>query len=292
MVTSIYARRHGKTTHGTGHKGYGSSGKKRPPSGYTRMYLTAVVGVIVVAAFFGWMLFRPEEGEAEGAACAILVDRTGSSINQQTRDSYMQLARHMVDGCRNFRASFSVYYFDNQDAKLQKASPQPFDLWRPKAHRKSTGETRVSLAKKNALAAVNSVFSTAARDSAGGHGSDIVTALSLASQSLQQQSGVEGVDKKFLVVLTDGYQTGELTVHKTSNVTALLKRTDQLGLVPQLSGVDVSFGGVGGGVASTKEQISADREARVKQFWGGLVKAGGGHLCVYNVEPSYLPAAC
>lgn len=292
MVVSTTARSQGKTGHKTKHKGSGHWGKKTPRNSYIRMYAAAGVAVILVAAFFGWMLFRPEQGETEGAACAILVDRTGSSINDETRASYLQLARHMVDGCRNFRASFSVYYFDNQNAKLQKANSKPFDLWRPMAHRKSTGEEKVNLAKKDALTAVGSVFSTASRDSAGGHGSDIVTALSLVAQSLQQQAAVEGVDKKYLVVLTDGFQTGELTVRKTSNVTALLKRTDELGLVPQLGGVDVTFGGVGGGVASTKEQVSADREARVKRFWSGLVKTGGGDLCVYNVEPSYLPATC
>ena len=292
MVGSASSRSRGKKKYGSKKKGYGRSKKVAAGGNYGKMYAVAGAGVIAVAAIFGWMLFRPMQGETQRAACAILVDRTGSSINEATRASYIKLASRMVDGCRERRASFSVYYFDNQNAKLQTASSEPFDLWRPKAHRESTGEEKVTEAEKHALAAVGSVFETTSADSEGGHFSDIVTALSLASQSLQQQAGVEGVDQKYLVVLTDGYQTGELATRKNSDVNALIQRTDQLGLVPQLNGVQVSFGGVGGGVASNKEQISADREALVKQYWNDLVGAGGGELCVYNVEPSYLPGNC
>lgn len=290
MVGSASSRSSRTKKYG-GKKGYG--GKNTGSGGnYTTMYALAGVGVIGIAAIFGWMVFRPKQGETQDAACAVLVDRTGSSINEATRASYVELASRMVDGCGDLRASFSVYYFDNKNAKLQTASSEPFDLWRPKANRKSTGEAKVAEAKKGALAAVDSVFTTAAEDSSGGHGSDIVTALSLASQSLQQQAGVEAVDKTYLVVLTDGFQTGELRVNRNSKVEALMQRTDQLGLVPHLDGVDVSFGGVGGGVASNTEQVTADREALVKQYWTALVEAGGGAMCVYNVEPSYLPGNC
>ncbi len=278
--------------YGSKKKSYRGSKKAVQGGGYGKLYAAAGAGVIGVAAIFGWMVLRPKEGETQAAACAILVDRTGSSINEATRASYLELASRMVDGCRDLRASFSVYYFDNQNAKLQTASSDPFDLWRPRTHRKSTGEEKVDEEKKDALAAVGSVFTTASEDSSGGHGSDIVTALSLASQSLQQQAEVEGVDAMYLVVLTDGYQTGELKVTKNSDVPELIRRTEQLGLTPQLKGVDVAFGGVGGGVASNKSQVSADREALVRQYWTSLVESGGGGMCVYNVEPSYLPGTC
>jgi hypothetical protein len=283
MVRSASSSSRGKKNYGRAKKSYGGG------SGYTKLYVLAGVGVLLVGAVFGWLLFRPKDGETQAAACAVLVDRTGSSVSELTKASYVKQAAQMIDGCRNLRSSFAVYYFDNQNAKLQKASDEPFELWRPETHRKSLGEDKVDEAKKGALAAVRSVFETAPEASTGGHGSDIVTALSLASQSLQQQAAVEGVDDRYLVILTDGYQTGELGMKTAftapdSEVGPLLRRTEQLGLIPQLNGIAVSFGGVGGGVASDKSQVPAWYEA--------LVKAGGGRMCVYNVEPTYLPGVC
>jgi hypothetical protein len=293
MVGSSSSRSRGKSRYGSK-----SRNKKRGGGGqYTKLYVGIAVGVLVIAAIFGYLFFRPKDGEEQGAACAILVDRTGSSVNEVTQASYVKQARQMVDACRELRASFSVYYFDNQNAKLQKASDEPFELWRPETRRKSIGEEQVAEEKDEAVAAVESVFDTDADASAGGHGSDIVTALSLASQSLQQQAAVEEVEETYLVVLTDGYQTGELGMRQAfkdpdAKVGPLLERTEELSLIPQLTGVAVSFGGVGGGVASDKAQIPAWYEALVKEYWTQLVEAGAGRMCVYNVEPTYLPGIC
>ncbi|RHW25434.1 hypothetical protein D0Z08_19600 [Nocardioides immobilis] len=289
------------SSRGKGKKKYAGKGGKKPARGgsgqYTTLYIGVVVGVLVVAAIFAFLFFRPKDGETQGAACAIVVDRTGSSVNEVTRASYIEQATQMVDACRELRASFAVFYFDNQNAKLQEASDEPFELWRPATRRKSVGEEEVAEEKESAIAAVESVFETDPEASTGGHGSDIVTALSLASQSLHQQAAVEGVDETYLVVLTDGYQTGDLSMRRAfpdrdAKVGPLLEHTRDLDLIPQLDGVAVSFGGVGGGVASDRAQIPPWFEALVKQYWTQLIEEAGGGMCVYNVEPAYLPGVC
>lgn len=275
----------------------------RPParSPYARMYVGAVVMALVAGAAFAYLVFRPKEGERQEAACAIVVDRTGSSINPLTRDSYLNLAQDAIDGCRDLKASLTVYYFDNQNAKLQQASDdQPYELFRPETQRQKLGEEKVAEAMDQALASVESVFAppSAEDQQVVAHGSDIVTALSLASQSLQQQARVAGVDDTYLVVLTDGYQN-ESGLDMSATFTSpeassdpLLDLTRTLGLVPQLAGTSVSFVGVGGGVASDQSQIPAWFETLVRGYWTSLVEAGGGQLCVYNVESTTLPGTC
>jgi hypothetical protein len=267
------------------------------PSPTKKIVAGVIAGVVVVGGIFGWLFFSPKRGDTQTAACAILVDRTGSSVNDLTKDSYVKLASHMIDSCLAWHSSFSVYYFDNRDAKLQSASDKPFELWLPKMRRQKLAKEQVAKTQVNVLGAVESVFTTPPDASTGGHGSDIVTALSLASQSLQQQAAVEHVKDMYLVVLTDGYQTGELGMKKAfstadSPVAPLLQQTKQLALVPQLAGVKVSFGGVGGGVASDTQQVPAWYEALVRTYWTKLVALGGGRMCVYNVEPTYLPGVC
>jgi hypothetical protein len=270
--------------------------KKSKPDPFKKVLAVVVVlGLVVVAAFAALALW-PKSGETEAAVCALLIDRTGSSNDVKTQASYESRAMKTIDGCRNLRSALVINYFDNENAKVQPATGnQPFLLFRPQTRRKSLGENDVAKTMAATKTAVDSVF---AGSSGSGRGSDIVTALKLTADDLQSLAATDGITKQYIVVLTDGYQTGQdlsmKRVFTSSQVSsdALLHEVKAYGLVPALNDVDLSFVGVGGGVASNKAQIPDWYEAKVRQFWVSLVAAGGGKMCVYNVEATTLPGLC
>lgn len=283
--------RRGSSRHGN------SRGKSRSRGGsLTPPIIAASVFFFLVVALIVGMALWPKSGESQRAACALVVDRTGSSMDPKTRSSYEARAFATIEGCRDIQSRMVVYYFDNEDAKLQPASKsQPFTLYRPLSRRESTGEKVVTAAITKARASVSAVFS---RESGKGRGSDIVTAIDLASQDLNSLARRDSVEEKYLVVLTDGYQSGS-AVHMKRAFTdesvdpkELLAKVEQFSLIPELRGTNVSFVGVGGGVASDKEQVPEWYEAKVEQFWSAFVTAGGGRLCAYRVEASSLPGQC
>lgn len=257
-------------------------------------YAAVAAGVIVPLVFVGHLFFAPASGEEEQAVCLVLIDRTGSSTDDRTEQSYESLARRAVDGCREHNAALALYYFDNTSPKLVPASSdQPFMLYRPRTHRKSVGEEAVREAQRSADAAIEKVF--ASKPAAGGHGSDIVTAMDLAAENLQQLAARGRVQQKYLVVLTDGYQTGEelglrRAIHQGLTRQRVVARVADLGLVPQLDGVKTTFAGVNGGMASANSSLA--EEAYLRTFWQELVTSGGGELCVYNLDPMLLPGMC
>jgi hypothetical protein len=256
-----------------------------------------VIGsALLVVGIFAALALWPKSGEKESAVCALLIDRTRSSADTHTQASYESRAMKTIDGCRNLKSSLVVSYFDNQNAKVQPApGDQPFRLFRPETRRQSIGEGQVAESMAAAQGAVKSVL---ASDSGTGRGSDIVTALKLTADDLQSLAVADGVDTKYIVVLTDGYQTGQdLSMKRAfrtsdSSPKTLLAATKSDGLVPALNGVNVSFVGVGGGVASNEKQVPAWYEAKVRGYWTDLVQESGGKLCIYNVEATTLPGTC
>jgi hypothetical protein len=254
------------------------------------LLFTLVVALLVALAMW------PKSGEVQRAACALIVDRTGSSMDPKTRSSYESRAFATIEGCREIKSRMVVFYFDSESAKLQPASEsQPFTLFRPETRRESTGTKIVSSAMARARESVTNVFS---QDSGRGRGSDIVTAIDLASQDLNSLANKDSVEEKYLVILTDGYQTGPAIsmkgTFKDEDVPTkeLLDKVRDYSLIPDLNGTRVSFVGVGGGVTSTKDQVPEWYEAKVSAFWQEFVEAGGGRLCAYRVEASSLPGQC
>lgn len=255
------------------------------------------LGVAGVLLFFGYLWKMPETGETQQSVCVLLVDRTGSSIAEGTRASYERMTRAAVEGCADLKASLTVLYFDNQNAKILLAEgDQPFHLYRPMARREKVGLEEQRARQEAAARSVSAVFETDPEASKGGHGSDIVTALQQAAQNLQALAARDGVDQKYLVVLTDGQQTGpELGMGRrlrspADSAQPLLAATEELGLVPSLRGVQISFVGVGGGVADSS--LPAWKTARIRDYWTGLVELGGGRMCQYGVEAIQLPGNC
>ena len=253
----------------------------------------AALGLLAVAGL-SYMFLAPAHGETQRAVCTLLVDRTGSSLDARTEASYRALASRVVQGCRDRQSTLLVYYFNNQDAKLIPASDnQPFKRFRPPTHRSSIGEADVKKEMARANGAISDVFDSPA--SAGGHGSDVVTALQQAAQNLQLVAGERSISNKYLVVITDGYQTGTQLglrgLHaRGTSVQAAVATAKRLGLVPSLQGVDVAFAGVNGGIAATN--ASPELEEYVRSFWTRLVEQGGGGMCMYNLDPVVLPGDC
>lgn len=263
-------------------------------SHYKKLFATIAVGALVVGGFFVWLLITPKSGEDQQSACALVIDRTGSSIDKKTQATYLSLSEKMIKECRAAKASFMAQYFDTKNAKLQGGTKDPLELWRPPTRREKVGEEKLAETLKQASQHVHSIMTTSEASNTEGHGSDIVTALDLAGKSLQTQATAEGVKDKYLVFLTDGYQyKGGLSFDQwfrspNAKVAPAIQKAKTLNLIPDLEGVKVTFAGVGGGVTSTKMQVPEWHEALVESFWTKLVEAGGGTMCSYQVEPPYL----
>lgn len=257
--------------------------------------------LFAIAGVFSYLFLAPAQGETQTGVCVLVVDRTGSSINKKTRESYLQQATDTIAGCREQRTQMLVYSFDNRDAKLQPADDQqPYALFRPATRRESTGETLLTETMDAVTGAVKSVFKSSGPEADGrgfGHGSDILKALELAAVSLQSQAAADGVDDRYLVFMTDGLQTGpfgwrRLFPDRSATVDAAVTRTRREGLLPDLQGASVSFVGTNGGVASSRNRVPAWAEAKIEAYWTELVEAGGGSMCIYTVESPTLPVVC
>lgn len=275
-------------------------GKKRPASnpglsqGAKMIIVILVVGVLV-AGFFAYLQFS-KTGEKLSAECMIVVDRTGSTVDQSVQDQYVGYARQAIEGCQDLQANVLVTYFANDGQKLRTVSGHdPIALYRPVTHRKSVGEKQQAEQVEKAVDAVESVFDQPI--ATGGHGSDIAAALGTAAIELGSQADHDDVDDVYLIVITDGYQTGQLSVRKAfrnedSPVKPLVNKAVKLGQVPDFTDMQLSFVGVASGLTGEDQAVPAWFDAKVGQFWSAVVQRGGGRLCAYNSSMSVLPASC
>lgn len=256
-----------------------------------------VVFIAVVAVLLGGVLLYlqlSKTGEPVAAECMVLVDRTGSTKNEAVQAQYEGYAKRAIEGCKDLNANLQITYFANDGQNLQSASgDEPIPLNRPVTHRKSVGEEEQAEQVAKAEEAVASIFETAVSD--GGRGSAILEAINGAATALQSQARQDGVEDMYLVVVTDGYQTGPLGMKAAftgpdSKVGPLVK--ESAGQIPALDGVQVSFAGVSAGLSGDNERVPAWFDAKVHEYWQQIVERGGGQVCIYNSSVPVLPAAC
>jgi hypothetical protein len=288
--------------------------KKKKRGGLDPELKLLIAGILSAAlaagGFIFWTATRPETGETQQAVCALVIDRTSTSSDQEIIDSYRQESSAAIAGCRDRKALLSIYYFDQSGPKLQLAKPsdaseaESFRLWQPLEAKASVGEKKLEETVEQAHLAVEWIFSQSGE---GERRSDIVTAIDSAADILRSQAIRDEVDEKYLIVLTDGLQTStditvETFVDESVDVMVLVDRVRQLNLVPDgLNDTQVTFVGVGNGIypGTGIGEVNQWFEAKIKAFWEGLIKEGGGRMCAYrqaasasNETQSDLPSRC
>ncbi|MCB0973110.1 MAG: VWA domain-containing protein [Actinobacteria bacterium] len=208
------------------------------------------------------------------------------------------MASAAVEGCRERNARLLMFYFDQASQKLvvleDEEGEPAFDLWLPTGHKSQVQQRQLD----ETLERARSVVDVAMKQTPGdARGSDIVSAVRTAAKNLNDRARADGVDERFLIVLTDGLQTtSDLSVQdlaeEASAVEPLLLKAEQLRLVPQLDGTFVNFLGVRTGVNPDGSQLPEFFEANVELFWQGLVERGGGSLCLYEPDATHIPMDC
>lgn len=274
-------------------------GKKKAGNGPLRKVVVAgIVGALLLGGFIAWVATRPVTGEDQKAVCALVIDRTASFQDETIEARRRSMAANAVAGCRDRNARMMMFYFDQATQKLVVLEDEDgetlFDLWLPEGRKSSAQERELDETLKNARSVAESAFD---RPTGNSRGSDIVTAMRAATTDLNSRARQDGVDDRFLIVLTDGLQTSSgLTVQDLATpdapVEPLVTHASELGLVPQLDGVNVNLVGVRTGVTADGGQLEEFFEAKVQQFWEGVVAAGGGSLCLYEPDATRIPVDC
>jgi hypothetical protein len=281
-------------------------GHSKPPREFPTAAKAVVAGFAVAALLGTWIMVAPTTGGPPQAVCALLVDRTHSSFDPRTEAAYERAANQTVEGCKEKRAVFQIFYFDNFDEKLKRPQIDDFDeegesssqfipLQQPERRRETVGtqdqEKRVAFAER----AVANVFELEEQRGQG-HGSNVLGAIKATSEVMQAEAEDLGVDELYLVVLTDGYQSGGELGFRTwfknpdSEISDVLDYVAELNSVPNLANTEISFVGVGRGIE--REVVPEWYDAKVSDFWWEFVEQSGGTMCFYSVTPASLPVDC
>ncbi len=265
-----------------------------------KLLLPTLLLVLLIGGFIAWAATRPATGgdDEQEAVCALVIDRTASFADNTVEESRRTMARSAVDGCKKRKARLMMFYFDQSTQKLVVLEGEDgrtsFELWLPEGQKKGVQERELDETVEMAHAAAESAFD---RPSGDGRGSDIATAVRAAAADLNVRANDDEVDDRFLIVISDGLQTSAgLTVQDLASpdapVEPLVAKVEELGLTPDLDGVNVSFVGIRSGVTPDGGQLEEYFEAKVEEFWRAVVAQGGGSMCVYETTQTEIPAAC
>lgn len=251
------------------------------------------LGAVAVIGYFVWAFTQDSSGGDQQAVCGLVIDRTGSASAETTREQYEQMATATVDGCREYDARLSVYHFDQARQKL--ILDDTFELWLPPGTKDAVQRDELEETTENARAAVSRVFD---EESGDARSSDILTAMGEAADDVASQARRDGVDERYLVLVTDGIQiSSDISVEdlgdEQADVEPLVTRARDLGLVsPGIEGTQFSFVGVRSGVSSDGAELPEWFEANVEKFWRQIVDDGGGSMCRYSIGSRTLPDSC
>lgn len=272
-----------------------------PPAGFPWSKL--LIALLVAGAVFGVVYFavlKGEKTEKAEAACVILIDRTGSVDSPQQADRYIKAGDRAINTCRARKADVSVYYFDNHSAKLlAESDDQPIPLYLQKPE--LTGQSKQELQDRVDIA--QGVIRTAMSHKPGaGRYTDILTTLNLASEELRSMASSAGVKDRYLLLVSDGVQNdGKVTMRPWNKdvpagaAEGLVQTAEDYNRVPDVSGIDFTFVGVGDGVGPNGTQRSSEMEDAISGFWHQVIKLGGGKLCQYlpsNTTDKSIPGDC
>lgn len=240
----------------------------------------AFLGLAVLLGGIGFIVSDATDTKVL-ASCLLLIDQTGSSMDDETRDSYNELAGHALEGCESLEAEVAIYFFDQERARVMDAAGGPINL-------KRNGQT---------TAAKDVVSDVLAGAASPNRGSDILVPLDQAADELQIMRRRAGTSSAHLIVLTDGIQCGtEICVDQLTpdpaSASPLLERATEMALVPDLVDIEVDFVGVRSGKLSESESSEDWFEASLEVFWQALIHDGQGAMCRYGSTATELPTRC
>ena len=211
----------GRNSRRSSRKRRGRRRRGRRDSGQVRRVLSyAIVGVVLAAgiAYF-WV---DASNRHPKATCLLLIDRTGSSDEVATVNSYADMGRKAADGCKSLQAQTAVFYFDQRQAKLIAAgADNSFDLSR--------------LDADSVVSAIDDVLKSPSGDE---RSSDILVPLDQAADNLRLMSADVG-GSAHLIVLSDGLHLGsEVSVEQITedpgSIQPLIREAARLDLVPEI----------------------------------------------------------
>lgn len=270
-----------------------------PPGGTTqkKSVWPKVLIVLLVAGLVGgylyWYLTGESEGGEPGAACVLVIDRSASSAADNTTEQYRSMVDRAVEGCAEADAVLSAYYFDSSTSGPERIGE--YELYEPAGRVASKRESQQEAAVEDAQDEIAAVFEEDSSDDGRG---DILAAYNAAADELAQQAASEDtIDEVYLVLITDGLQLSSgVSVERLADPAAsaddLVAVAEDINAVPAVSGVLVTFGGVGEGVNADGEPLDDAFEAEVEEFWRLLTEAGGGQVCTYSNDPGVVPGSC
>lgn len=251
--------------------------------------VVGTLGALVYNLFYGGV----PEGEDQMAVCSLVIDRT-QSIQPESVDAYRLMIEATIEGCRERRGELTVWYFDQGATALHPIGS--YLLFQTRSRNPGAAGAALEDTLERAYEEVTSVLESEAPG--GVRQSNILGAFKGAADDLRNQilSSEEPLDG-FLVVLTDGLQLGpDVSVaafqSETDRPGDLVNVASTVALIPDLSGINVAFGGVRTGVTDSGEGLPQWFESKVEHFWRGIVERGGGDLCVYQPAATGLTVDC
>ena len=232
---------------------------------------------LLIGLYFWFNASQDATGEAQEAVCVVMIDRTDSSVDNPLEPR----AEGTIEGCERENARYFVVYF-NQDSsgmqELEGDAQDGFELWEPVRKSDEAREKALEVARDGANDALADVFEI---PFGSNRNSDILTAMTDAADLLRSQGELDGVTELHLIVVSDAMQrdpsldVGQLATGDETPE-GLVAGAAQLGMVPDLEGIFVSFTGANSGVSGGGEILSKEFEASIAEFWNLLVVEAGG----------------
>lgn len=247
---------------------------------------------LLIGLYFWFNGTRDATGETQKAVCVVMIDRTDSAGDNPLEP----LAEGTIDGCEREDARYFVVYF-NQDSsgmrELDGEAQDGFELWEPLKKSGAARKKALDDARDGANAALADVFDIPAGSN---RNSDILTAMKDAADLLQSQGELDGVAELHLIIVSDAMQRDPsldiLSLERDDTPAGLVAKAADLGLLPNLEGISVSFAGASSGVSGDGVTLSKEFEASIAEFWNLLVTDAGGQLCAYGPNPEVPPVSC
>jgi hypothetical protein len=253
--------------------------------------------LLVPVVLFGWYMFTELSAEASGgepqAVCGLIIDRSMTADDGPLRAEFADAVDKTISGCAALEAYLSVYVIDPTGNEVRVGDyPLYPERARTERIRESSLEERLEQVRADVPGLLDEVS-----DEAGG-GSNILRAVHSGGLRINDTARVRGIDKRHLVVLTDGLQSAPAVSVAALNeqgapLEPLLEAARTSGYFPELNGVVVTMIGVGAGVDAEGRTLPGWFRGEVEDLWRTIISEAGGSHCVRAGTPSTLPGeAC